>query len=368
MIVGVPTETKSDEYRVAVRPVGVQLLVHDGHQVVVQAGAGRGSGLTDEEYARAGAVIVQDAATLFSRAELIVKVKEPLSPELALLNSRHTVFSYFHFASSRELTEASLRSGYTAIAYETLYDTIGSLPLLTPMSEVAGCLSIQSGAKFLEKPMMGRGILLGGVPGVEPGNVLILGAGVVGTSAAKVAAGLGANVVVMDINLNRLRHLDSIMPANVTMIFSDPHAIDEYLMRADLVIGAVLLPGRRAPKLISAEQVKRMKSGSVIVDVCIDQGGCVETSRPTTHAAPTYVIDDVVHYCVTNMPGAVGRTSTHALCNATLPYLRQLAKRGVDGFLAQSPGHAAALNVRAGAITNADVAAAFEDLPFSANH
>lgn len=367
MIVGVPTETKSEEYRVAVRPVGVQLLTGDGHQVLVQAGAGRGSGIADDEYVRAGAEIVTDAASVFSRSELIVKVKEPLPAEIAMLTPRHTVFSYFHFASSRELTEASLQAGYTALAYETLYDNTGALPLLTPMSEVAGCLSIQSGAKYLERPMMGRGILLGGVPGVEPGNVLVLGAGVVGTSAAKIAAGLGANVVVMDINLNRLRQLDAIMPANVTTIFSDPHAIDEHLASADLVIGAVLLPGRRAPKLISKEQVKRMKPGSVIVDVCIDQGGCVETSRPTTHQVPTYIVDEVVHYCVTNMPGAVGRTSTHALCNATLPYVRQLAKRGVDGFLALSAGHRAAINMQHGKIASADVAAAFEDLPFAAS-
>ncbi|HEX2733360.1 MAG TPA: alanine dehydrogenase [Polyangiaceae bacterium] len=367
MIIGIPTETKSDEYRIALRPVGAQLLVSDGHEVLVQAGAGRGSGIADEEYVKAGASIVTDAATIFSRAELIVKVKEPLPAELALLKSHHIVFSYFHFASSRTLTEASLNAGYTAIAYETLSDAAGTLPLLTPMSEVAGSLSIQSGAKYLERPMMGRGILLGGVPGVEPGNVLVLGAGIVGTAAAKVASGLGANVVVMDINLNRLRYLDTIMPANVTTIFSDPHAIEEHLFRADLVIGAVLLPGRKAPKLISRDQVRRMKTGSVIVDVCIDQGGCVETSRPTTHQSPTYIVDDVVHYCVTNMPGAVGRTSTHALCNATLPYVRQLARRGVDGFIAQSPGHVASLNVRAGKITNADVAAAFEDLPFQGN-
>jgi alanine dehydrogenase len=361
MIVGVPTETKSDEYRVALRPVGAQLLTEDGHQVLVQSGAGRGSGLTDEEYARAGAVLVPTAQELFDRAELIVKVKEPLAPELVMLNQRHTVFSYFHFAGSRELTERSLQAGYTALAYETLHDNAGSLPLLTPMSEVAGRMSIQSGAKYLERPMMGRGILLGGVPGVEPGNVLILGAGIVGANAAKVASGLGANVVVMDVNLNRLRHLDAIMPPNVTTLFSDPHAIDECLSQADLVIGAVLLPGRRAPKLISREQVRRMKPGSVIVDVCIDQGGCVETSRPTTHQAPTFSVDEVVHYCVANMPGAVGRTSTHALCNATLPYVRQLARHGVDGFTALSPGHLASLNMRAGRLTNADVAAAFED-------
>jgi alanine dehydrogenase len=293
-----------------------------------------------------------------------VKVKEPQPEELAKLEPRHTVFGYFHFASSRSLTEGSLKAGYAAIAYETLVDDKGHLPLLTPMSEVAGRLSIQSGAKYLERPMMGRGILLGGVPGVEPGNVLILGAGVVGSNAAKVASGLGANVTIMDINLDRLRELDAIMPPNVTTIYSDPHAIEEHLAHADLVIGGVLLPGRRAPSLISEAQVRSMKPGSVIVDVCIDQGGCVATSKPTTHHEPTYTVDDVVHYCVTNMPGAVGRTSTHALCNATVPYLRQLASRGVEGFIELSPGHRSALNVRAGKITNPDVAMAFEDLPF----
>ncbi len=363
MIVGIPTEIKPDEYRVALRPVGAHLLVQDGHQVLVQSGAGKGSGLTDEEYEAAGATIVDSAEKLFERANLIVKVKEPQADEIARLSPSHTVFGYFHFAGSRALTEASLEAGYAAVAYETLVDPHGRLPLLTPMSEVAGRMSIQSGAKYLERPMMGRGILLGGVPGVEPGNVLVLGAGVVGSNAAKIASGLGANVVIMDVNLDRLRELDVVMPPNVTTIYSDPHAIGEYITQADLVIGAVLLPGRRAPSLISADQVRRMKPGSVIVDVCIDQGGCVETARPTTHHDPTYVVDDVVHYCVTNMPGAVGRTSTHALCNATLPYVRQLARLGVDAFTAQSAGHRSALNMRGGAIKNPDVAMAFEDLP-----
>ncbi len=363
MIVGVLKEVKADEYRVALRPVGAQLLTQDGHEVLVQADAGRGSGLADEEYEAAGATIVPDAKAVFDRAELIVKVKEPQAEEIAQLGPQHVVFGYFHFAGSRVLTEASLKAGYAAVAYETLVDSAGRLPLLTPMSEVAGRLSIQSGAKYLERPMMGRGILLGGVPGVEPGEVLILGAGIVGTNAAKVASGLGANVVVMDINLDRLRQLNAILPPNVTTIFSDPHAVDEHVARADLVVGGVLLPGRRAPSLISAEQVRRMKPGSVIVDVCIDQGGCVQTARPTTHREPTYVVDEVVHYCVTNMPGAVGRTSTHALCNATVPYLRQLAKLGLDGFISQSSGHRSSLNMRSGALTNSDVAMAFEDLP-----
>lgn len=363
MKIGVPREIKPDEYRVALRPVGAQLLREDGHSVVIERGAGIGSGFSDEEYERAGAELVANADEVFDRSELIIKVKEPLAPELGKLKPHHTVFSYFHFAASRELTEKSLAAGYTAVAYETLADRDGLLPLLTPMSEVAGRMSIQEGAKHLEKPMHGRGILLGGVPGVEPANVLVLGGGVVGANAARVAAGLGANVVIMDVNLERLRYLDSIMAANVTTIYSDPHAIDYYSQTADLVIGAVLMPGRRAPNLISAAQVKRMKAGAVIVDVSIDQGGCIETSHPTTHHDPTYIVHDVVHYCVGNMPGAVGRTSTHALCNATLPYVRQLANLGVDGFIAKDPGRAAALNTRGGRIVNADVATAFADLP-----
>jgi alanine dehydrogenase len=365
MVVGVPREIKPDEYRVALRPVGAQLLVEDGHRVLVEQGAGLGSGIHDDEYTRAGAEIVASSEELFDGAELIVKVKEPQPDELRLLRARHTVFGYFHFAASRALTEASLEAGYCAIAYETLTDRRGALPLLTPMSEVAGRMSIQEGAKHLEKPMRGRGILLGGVPGVEPANVVVLGAGVVGTNAARVAAGLGANVIIMDVNLDRLRELDTVMAANVTTIFSDPHAIEHHVEQADLVVGAVLVPGRKAPHLVRADLVRRMKPGAVIVDVCIDQGGCVETSRPTTHQEPVFVVDDVVHYCVGNMPGAVGRTSTHALCNATLPVLRQLARLGPDGFFGLSPGHRAAANLRAGRIVNSDVASAFPDLASS---
>jgi alanine dehydrogenase len=363
MIVGVPTEIKDDEYRVALRPVGADLLTKDGHTVLVQSGAGRGSGFADEEYERAGATLVPDAAAIFDKAELIVKVKEPMKAELDLLRPHHTVFGYFHFAASRELTERSLAAGYTAIAYETLADSSNRLPLLTPMSEVAGRMATQEGAKYLEKPMRGRGILLGGVPGVEPANVVVLGGGVVGENAARVAAGLGANVVLMDVNLDRLRTLDAIMAANVTTIYSDPHAISAYTEQADLVIGAVLVPGRRAPRIVTAAHVKRMKPGSVIVDVSIDQGGCVETARVTTHHDPIYIVDEVVHYCVGNMPGAVGRTSTQALTNATLPYMRQLAKRGPDAFVARDAGHAASLNLKAGKIVSADVADAFPDLP-----
>ena len=362
MIVGVPKEIKNDEYRVALRPVGAELLRQDGHEVLIQRDAGIGSGFPNDAYAAAGGCIVDSAEEIFRRADMIVKVKEPQPTEIAMLRKGQIVFTYFHFAASRQLTEGCVKAGISAVAYETLRDAKGNLPLLTPMSEVAGRMSIQEGAKYLERPMMGRGILLAGVPGVEPANVLILGGGVVGTNAARVAAGLGANVVIMDINLDRLRELDTYMPPNVTTVYSDPHAIDAHLRLADLVIGAVLVPGALAPRLIRKEQLKTMRDGSVIVDVAIDQGGCVETARPTTHQDPTYIVDGVVHYCVANMPGAVGRTSTQALCNATLPYARQLAKLGVEKFTAQSPGHAAALNIHAGKITNEAVAAVFAAL------
>lgn len=363
MTVGVPKEIKADEYRVAVLPVGAQLLAQDGHRVIVEAGAGLGSGFSDAEYAAAGAAVVGSAREVYGPADLVVKVKEPQSPEIALLRSGQAVFCYFHFAASRELTEACLGARITAVAYETLADADGRLPLLTPMSEIAGKMAVQEGAKFLERPMMGRGILLGGVAGVERANVLVLGAGVVGTNAARVAAGLGANVVVMDINLDRLRYLADVMPANVTTVYCDPHAVDRYLVWADLVIGAVLIPGGRAPRLVTRDHLTRMKNGAVVVDVCIDQGGCFETGRPTTHHEPTYIVDGVVHYCVTNMPGAVGRTSSQALCNATLPYVRELAARGADGFAALSAGRTAAVNTRDGRIVNPAVAGVFADLP-----
>ncbi len=363
MIIGVCTETKSDEYRVALLPVGAHLLREDGHEVLIERGAGLGSGFADKDYLAAGATIIDTADEVYERANLIVSVKEPQVHEVARLRSGQIVFCYFHFAASRELTEGCLRRGITAVAYETLTDANGRLPLLTPMSEVAGKMSIQEGAKYLEKPMMGRGILLGGIPGVEPANVLVLGGGVVGTNAARIAAGLGANVTIMDINIDRLRQLDDIMPANVTTIYCDPHAIEHYAQRADLVVGAVLIPGGRAPMLIQRDALIRIKNGAVIVDVCIDQGGCIETSKPTTHLEPTYIVDGVVHYCVANIPGAVGRTSSQGLCNATLPYLRQLASDDIDAFIARSPGHKAALNMRDGKITNTAVADAFGDLP-----
>ncbi len=352
MIIGVPRETKSDEYRVAMLPVGVELLVRGGHEVLVERSAGVGSGYEDAQYAAAGATLVDEPGPLFERAELVVKVKEPIGDELKLLRQGHTVFCYFHFAADGALTKACLKAGITALAYETLTDADGRLPLLTPMSEVAGRMCIQEGAKYLEKPMMGRGILLGGVTGVEPGNVLILGAGIVGTNAARMAAGLGAHVVVMDVDLDRLRHIDAVMPPNVHTVYSDPHAISEHACAADLVIGAVLIPGGRTPVLISKPMLAEMKNGAVIVDVGVDQGGCVETSRPTTHQDPTFLVDGVVHYCVANMPGAVGRTSTQALCHATQPYVIRLANEGVERLTGDDAGFADALNLREGQIIN----------------
>ena len=363
MIVGVVRETKADEYRVALLPVGAELLVADGHTVLAERGMGLGSGYDDNAYAIAGAELLNRADEVFARADLIVKVKEPQPEELTKLRAGQLLFCYLHLAACRELTVGCLEADVTGLAYETLFDRHGRLPLLTPMSEVAGRMSIQEGAKYLERPMMGRGILLGGVAGVPPANVQVLGGGVVGSSAARVAAGLGANVAIMDIDLDRLRHLDEVMPANVTTIYCDPHAVEQYACHADLVIGAVLIPGGRAPSLIPRTLVAKMKTGAVIVDVCIDQGGCVETSRPTTHHEPTYIVDGVVHYCVANMPGAVGRTSSQALCNATLPYVRQLARLGARDFAAIGPGHASAVNTRAGKLTNAAVAQTFADLP-----
>lgn len=362
MIVGVPREIKTDEYRVAMLPVGVQLLVADGHTVLIEKGAGFGSGFSDDEYIQSGAKLVEDPEELFYRSGMIVKVKEPQPEEIARLKENQILFCYFHFAGSQELTTACLDRGIAAVAYETLLDESGTLPLLTPMSEVAGKMSAQEGAKCLEKPMMGRGILLGGVPGVAPADVLVLGGGVVGSNAAKVAAGLGAHVTVMDINLSRLRYLDEIMPVNVTTVYCEPYSIEHYAARSDLVIGSVLIPGAAAPKLITRKTLAKMKKGAVIVDVCIDQGGCAETSKPTTHSDPVFVADGVVHYGVTNMPGAVGRTSSHALCNATISYGRKLAGLGLDAFLEESKGHQAALNMRNGTITHPAVANAFGDL------
>jgi alanine dehydrogenase len=359
MIVGVAKEIKTDEYRVAMIPVGVEELTRLGHRVLIQAGAGQGSGISDDQYTSQGAEIVGQAADIWRQADIVIKVKEPLPEEWPLLRSGQIVFTYFHFAADEKLTRAVMQSGITAIAYETIRDARGQLPLLTPMSEVAGRMSIQEGAKFLERPFEGRGILLGGVPGVLPANVVILGGGIVGANAAKVAAGLGANVSILDINLDRLRYLDDVMPKNVTTLFSDRHNIMDSLIRADLVIGAVLIPGARAPYLVRREDLKRMPPRAVIIDVAIDQGGCVETSVPTTHSKPTYIIDDVVHYCVTNMPGAVGRTSTYALTNVTLPYVLQLAKKGFDRAIKENPCLAHGVNIHKGKVTNPAVAETF---------
>ena len=359
MIVGVPRETKRDEYRVALLPVGAEELVRAGHEVLVERSAGAGSGLPDDAYAAAGATLVDGPTEVFGRADLVVKVKEPQQAELGLIRRGQSLFTYFHFAADRALTEGFLATGATAVAYETLRDDRGRLPLLIPMSEVAGRMSIQEGAKFLERPQMGRGILLGGVPGVAPANVLVLGAGTVGANAAKVAAGFGASIALLDTSLERLRYLDDVTPANVDCLYSDRHTIRERLGWADLVIGSVLIPGARAPHLVERDDLKLMKPGAVIIDVAIDQGGCVATSRPTTHADPTYVVDDVVHYCVTNMPGAVGRTSTYALCNATLPYVIDLAAGGVAAAAAKSAAIRSAVNVFEGRLVQPAVAAAF---------
>ncbi|MEW6252373.1 MAG: alanine dehydrogenase [Planctomycetota bacterium] len=359
MIIGVPKEIKSDEYRVAVTPSGVEQLKRARHTVLIERGAGVGSGITDADYEHYGAEMVATAAEVWQRADLICKVKEPLAQEIRMIRQKQVVFTYFHFAASRELTEGVRDTGCVAIAYETIHDQAGRLPLLAPMSEVAGKMSIQEGAKYLEKPMEGRGILLGGIPGVEPANVLVIGGGIVGTCAAKLAAGLGANVTIMDIDLYRLRYLDDVMPPNVSTVFSTPDAIRRHLPHADLVIGAVLIPGARCPMLIRRENLSLMQPGAVIVDVGVDQGGCCETTRPTTHGDPTYVVDGVVHYGVANMPGAVGRTSTFGLTNATIPYLLKLASLGYEKACLEDPGLAAGVNVAFGKITNRAVAEAF---------
>jgi alanine dehydrogenase len=359
MIVGVPKEIKDNENRVGIVPAGVDVLRKAGHAVLIEAGAGVGSGIMDDEYAAAGATIRPTASDVWNEARLIIKVKEPLPPEYPLIRPDHTLFTYFHFAASKELTDAMLAAGATCIAYETIEDDRGRLPLLTPMSEIAGRMSIQEGAKYLEKPMMGRGILLGGVPGVEPANVVILGGGVVGANAAKVAAGLGARVTVLDIDLDRLRYLDDIMPKNVTTLFSNQYNIRSRVMEADLVIGAVLTPGARAPVLVPKSYLRDMKNGSVIIDVAVDQGGCVETCRPTTHSEPIFIIDGVVHYCVANMPGAVGRTSTYALTNVTTAYAKRIADHGPLEAARRWPSIKKGINIAQGKILHREVAKTF---------
>ncbi len=328
MTIGVPRELKQDEYRVSIVPAGVEMLTRAGHRVLVEAGAGLGTSIPDEEYAGHGAEVVAGAAEVWRRATLIVKVKEPLPEEYPLIQARHVLFTYFHFAASEALTRALLEKRCVCVAYETIQTDDGLLPLLTPMSEVAGRMAIQEGAKYLERPQEGRGILLSGVPGVPPANIVIIGGGVVGLNAAKIAAGIGALVTILDVNLERLRYLDDEMPQNVFTLFSDAVNLRRIIREADLLIGAVLIRGDRAPILVTREMVRSLKPGAVIVDVAIDQGGCVETIRPTTHRQPIYIEEGVVHYGVTNMPGAVAGTSTYALTNETLGYVRRLADKG----------------------------------------
>lgn len=328
MIIGVPKEIKKNESRVGMTPAGVFELVKNNHTVYVQSTAGEGSGFFDQDYTKAGAVILETIQQVYALSDMIVKVKEPIEEEYGLVQEGQVVFTYFHFASSEKLTVAMVESGAICIAYETVEDEDGSLPLLTPMSEVAGRMAIQQGAKYLEKPVKGRGVLLGGVPGVAPGKVLVLGAGIVGTQAAKMAAGLGAHVTILDVNMKRLRYINDFMPSHVVTEYSNEFNIRKHIETHDLIIGGVLLKGSKAPNLITRDMLKNMRSGTVIVDVAVDQGGCVETTRPTTHEDPIYIIDDVVHYSVANMPGAVPYTSTMALTNVTLPYIIKLANHG----------------------------------------
>ena len=328
MKIGVPIEIKNNESRVAITPAGVFELTKSNHEVYIQSEAGLASGFLNKDYQEAGATILDTIEEVYATAEMIVKVKEPIEKEYALIKENQIVFTYFHFASSQRLTEAMVASKAICIAYETVEEEDGSLPLLTPMSEIAGRMATQQGAKFLEKPIKGKGILLGGVPGVPPGKVLVLGAGVVGIQSAKMAAGLGASVVIMDIDMKKLRYVNDVMPPHVVTEFSNEYNIRKHIKDADLIIGAVLITGARAPKLIKRDMLKDMQHGTVMVDVAVDQGGCFETTKPTTHESPTYIVDGIVHYCVTNMPGAVPYTSTLALTNVTFPYVKRLADKG----------------------------------------
>ncbi len=359
MRIGVPKEIKTNENRIAVVPAGAEALVAAGHEVVIEKSGGEGSGFSDTDYTSVGAKIEADVDQLWAGAEMIIKVKEPIAPEWKRLQKGQTIFTYFHFAADEELTRAHMNAGVTCIAYETVELPSGELPLLTPMSEVAGRMAVQEGAKYLEKLYGGRGVLLGGVPGVPPAKVVILGGGIVGINAAKMAAGMGAKVVILDISLDRLRYLSDVMPANVQTIYSNRQNVLEQIATADLVVGGVLIPGAKAPKLVRREDLKLMQPGSVIVDVAIDQGGCVETIKATTHENPTYVVDGVIHYGVANMPGGVPRTSTLALTNATLPYALQLANKGWRRALAESPALLKGLNMIDGCVTCGGVADAF---------
>jgi alanine dehydrogenase len=359
MIIGVPKEIKSNENRVGAVPSGVEMLIKNGHRVIVENNAGSGSGYNNESYTNVGASIVDTAAEVYKVADMIVKVKEPIESEYNLIKENQLLFTYFHFASYQPLTNAMIDKKSICLAYETVEMPDRSLPLLIPMSEVAGRMSVQQGAKYLEKPIKGRGVLLGGVPGVPPGKVLILGGGVVGTQAAKMAAGLGAQVVIMDVSLNRLRYLNDVMPANVVTMFSNEYNIRSLIKTHDLIIGAVLIPGAKAPNLITRDMLKEMRPGTVLVDVAVDQGGCIETCRPTTHEDPTFIIDDVVHYCVANMPGAVPFTSTLALTNATLPYAILLADLGWKEACNRNAALKKGLNIVNGKVVYKGVADAF---------
>jgi alanine dehydrogenase len=364
VIIGVPKEIKTNENRVAVVPAGVEALVAHGHTVLVEHGAGVGSGFADDLYVKAGGQLLAKAADVWARAEMICKVKEPIAAEWPHMRTDQLIFTYFHFAADEALTQAHLRSGATCIAYETVQLDSGELPLLTPMSEVAGRMAVQEGAKYLEKLHGGRGVLLGGVPGVPAAEVVILGGGVVGTNAAKMAAGMGARVTILDINLDRLRYLSDVMPANVEVVYSNRTTVLEAVQRADLVIGGVLIVGGKAPKLIRREDLKLMKPGAVVVDVAVDQGGCIETIKPTTHENPTYIVDDVIHYGVANMPGGVPRTSTLALTNATFPYAKRLADKGWKAACKADPALLKGVNMVAGKVTYPGVAEAF-NLPLA---
>jgi alanine dehydrogenase len=359
VIVGVPKEIKTAENRVALVPAGAESLASDGHTVLVEQGAGLGSGFSDDAYRNVGAQILPAVDDVWAKAEMILKVKEPIEPEWPRIKKGQVLFTYFHFAASEPLTRAIIKTGSVAIAYETVQLSTGELPLLTPMSEVAGRMAVQEGAKYLEKVFGGSGILLGGVPGVLPAEVLIIGGGVVGTNAAKMAAGLGAHVTLLDVSLDRLRYLSDVLAPNVDLLYSNRHNILDQLTRADLVIGAVLLPGAKAPHLVKRADLKLMKPGSVIVDVAVDQGGCIETIKPTTHDKPTYVVDGIIHYAVANMPGGVPRTSTLALTNATFPYAKRLAKLGWKEACRKDPGLALGLNVVDGKVVYPGVAEAF---------
>ncbi len=359
MVIGVPKEIKNNESRVGMTPGGVFELVNNGHKVYVQSTAGEGSGFFDSDYQDVGAEILNSIEEIYYVADMIVKVKEPIEIEYNLIRPDQVVFTYFHFASSAVLTNAMINSRAVCIAYETVEDEDGSLPLLTPMSEVAGRMAIQQGAKYLEKPIKGRGVLLGGVPGVSPGKVLILGAGIVGVQAAKMAAGLGAHVTIMDVNMKRLRYVNDIMPSHVVTEYSSTFNIKKHIQTHDLIIGGVLIKGAKAPKLITRDMIKMMRPGTVLVDVAVDQGGCMETSRPTTHEDPTYIIDDIVHYCVANMPGAVPYTSTLALTHVTLPYILKLANLGWQQACERDPGLHHGLNIVRGEVVYDEISTAF---------